>query len=45
MKSNLSERLLDGNDDDDGNIDFTQIFNNEYNVADRSEKYYLEHCT
>ena len=44
MKSNLSERLLDGNDDDDGNIDFTQIFNNEYNVADRSEKYYLEHC-
>ena len=44
MKSNLSERLLDGNEDDEGNIDFTQIFNNEYNVADRSEKYYLEHC-
>ena len=43
MKSNLNERLLEGVEDE-GDIDFKQIFNNEYNIDDRSEKYYLEHC-
>ena len=45
MQTDLNERLIPDNvDDDAGNIDFKQIFNNEYNIDDRSEKYYLEHC-
>lgn len=47
ISNDLSERLIDKdeNDGNETNIDFSKIFNNEYNTdARESEAYYLKHC-